>query len=411
MHEPYLFAPFPDGRQVVTWSSRERTRDAARARLVARRRRRLRGVRRALGGGRGARPAAAERAARPRALARGGRARDPRRLGRRRAGRHPLGGGARAVRDPGADRHAGRPRGPGHRVRRLLPRPRPGGRGAGRVGLRARRDGRGHRRRCAPRPRRPGRGCASRRRWSGCWWRTAARRAWCSRAARRCAPARVLSNADPLRTAALAGRRGAATGWRQAGPGGEGDGAARRPAGLPRAGPGPSRGAARSTSASRWTTSTARGRGRPRRPARRRGRGSRPRARPPPTTRWRRPGATCCRMFCQCFPPDVDAEAAADTAIARFAEVCPELPDRIVDRLALGPARARGALRHHRRPHLPRRDAARPAARGPARPARVRRDRGPLPGRLGRPPRRRGDAAPRACWPRARCSRTCGRGR
>ena len=27
VHEPYLFAPFPDGRQVVTWSSRERTHD------------------------------------------------------------------------------------------------------------------------------------------------------------------------------------------------------------------------------------------------------------------------------------------------------------------------------------------------------------------------------------------------
>ena len=25
VHEPYLFAPFPDGRSVVTWSSRERT--------------------------------------------------------------------------------------------------------------------------------------------------------------------------------------------------------------------------------------------------------------------------------------------------------------------------------------------------------------------------------------------------
>ena len=42
-------------------------------------------------------------------------------------------------------------------------------------------------------------------------------------------------------------------------------------------------------------------------------------------------------MFCQCFPADADAEAAADAAIARFAEVCPGLPDRIVDRLALGP--------------------------------------------------------------------------
>jgi phytoene dehydrogenase-like protein len=42
-------------------------------------------------------------------------------------------------------------------------------------------------------------------------------------------------------------------------------------------------------------------------------------------------------LFCQCFPPEVDADAAADSAIARFAEVCPELPDRIIDRLALGP--------------------------------------------------------------------------
>ena len=42
-------------------------------------------------------------------------------------------------------------------------------------------------------------------------------------------------------------------------------------------------------------------------------------------------------LFCQCFPPDADADAAADTAIARFAEVCPGLPDRIVERLALGP--------------------------------------------------------------------------
>src|SRR3954465_11464877 len=25
VHEPYLFAPFPDGRKVVTWSARERT--------------------------------------------------------------------------------------------------------------------------------------------------------------------------------------------------------------------------------------------------------------------------------------------------------------------------------------------------------------------------------------------------
>src|SRR5258706_15255197 len=42
-------------------------------------------------------------------------------------------------------------------------------------------------------------------------------------------------------------------------------------------------------------------------------------------------------LFCQCFPVDVDADAAADVAVARFAEVCPGLPDRIVDRLVLGP--------------------------------------------------------------------------
>jgi phytoene dehydrogenase-like protein len=42
-------------------------------------------------------------------------------------------------------------------------------------------------------------------------------------------------------------------------------------------------------------------------------------------------------LFCQCFPADADAGAAADAAVARFAQVCPQLPDRILDRLALGP--------------------------------------------------------------------------
>ncbi len=42
-------------------------------------------------------------------------------------------------------------------------------------------------------------------------------------------------------------------------------------------------------------------------------------------------------LFCQCFPPGADADAAADAAIARFAEVCPRFPDHILDRLALGP--------------------------------------------------------------------------
>ncbi len=49
------------------------------------------------------------------------------------------------------------------------------------------------------------------------------------------------------------------------------------------------------------------------------------------------PGRHVLSLFCQCFPPDADADAAADVAISHFAEVCPELPDRIVDRLALGP--------------------------------------------------------------------------
>ena len=42
-------------------------------------------------------------------------------------------------------------------------------------------------------------------------------------------------------------------------------------------------------------------------------------------------------LFCQCFPPDADADAAANAAIARFALACPGLPARIVERLALGP--------------------------------------------------------------------------
>jgi phytoene dehydrogenase-like protein len=49
------------------------------------------------------------------------------------------------------------------------------------------------------------------------------------------------------------------------------------------------------------------------------------------------PGRHVASLFCQCFPVDVDADAAADVAIARFAETCPGLPDRILDRLVLGP--------------------------------------------------------------------------
>jgi phytoene dehydrogenase-like protein len=42
-------------------------------------------------------------------------------------------------------------------------------------------------------------------------------------------------------------------------------------------------------------------------------------------------------LFCQCFPGDADPDVAADLAIARMTEVCPEFSARVVDRLALGP--------------------------------------------------------------------------
>jgi phytoene dehydrogenase-like protein len=42
-------------------------------------------------------------------------------------------------------------------------------------------------------------------------------------------------------------------------------------------------------------------------------------------------------LFCQCFPPDADAEAAADLAVERFALACPAFTEHIVERLALGP--------------------------------------------------------------------------
>lgn len=49
------------------------------------------------------------------------------------------------------------------------------------------------------------------------------------------------------------------------------------------------------------------------------------------------PGKHVVSLFCQCFPAGVDADVAADLAVARFSEVCPDLPGRIVDRIALGP--------------------------------------------------------------------------
>jgi phytoene dehydrogenase-like protein len=49
------------------------------------------------------------------------------------------------------------------------------------------------------------------------------------------------------------------------------------------------------------------------------------------------PGRHVLSMFCQCFPPDADPSAAADAAIARFTEICPQLPARIIEWVALGP--------------------------------------------------------------------------
>ena len=49
------------------------------------------------------------------------------------------------------------------------------------------------------------------------------------------------------------------------------------------------------------------------------------------------PGRHVVSLFCDCFPPDAEAEAAAETAVARFSEVCPALSERIEGRLALGP--------------------------------------------------------------------------
>ena len=187
VHEPYLFAPFPDGRKVVTWSSREETcaaieRDWSAADAAAYREFADRWE------------SAAERA-RPLML-------EPpdRERWLEAVGEGILDGSiadeladipSEEVRVPFAIQGligtlAG-PDDPGHRLRRLLPRPRRGVGDAGRVGLRARRDGRrdggAARRRRGGRRARAARGAGRARARRG----RARGRAWCSQAATRSA--------------------------------------------------------------------------------------------------------------------------------------------------------------------------------------------------------------------------------
>jgi phytoene dehydrogenase-like protein len=144
----------------------------------------------------------------------------------------------------------------------------------------------------------------------------------------------VLSNADPLRTSSLAGVP-APSGWRQEGPTVK---VMLLLDGLPDfpSWPGPEPWAGTIDVGFTLGDLTA---------AARDARAGRPAARPwieascqtasDPTLA--PDGRHVVSMFCQCFPPDADPDRAADAAIARFAEVCPRLPERILDRLALGP--------------------------------------------------------------------------
>ena len=144
----------------------------------------------------------------------------------------------------------------------------------------------------------------------------------------------VLSNADPLRTSALADV-GAPQGWRQAGPVVKVmlllDGLPDLPA-WP--GPEPWLGAIDVGFTLEELGSAARD----------------ARAGQMPETPWIEaacqtaadptlapPGRHVLSLFCQCFPANIDADAAAELCVARFAQVCPGLPERIVGRLALGP--------------------------------------------------------------------------
>ena len=328
-HEPYLFAPQPDGRKVVTWSSRERTvaqleRDwcAADAGGYSEWSQRWEAA------AARARPLDA-RAGRPRALAGRGRPGDPRRA---RSPTTSAGIPSEAVRVPFAIQGligtlAG-PEDPGTAFVGLLPRPRRGRRRAGRLGLRARRDGRGDGRAARRRPEAAGARCDSsarrarprRRRFA------APPTACCCEGGEEIRARAVLSNADPGRARpALAGLR-RPPGWATDGPGREGDAAARRPARLPLVARARSHGRARSTSGSRWATS---------RPRRRPTRGPAGRPRSPwieaacqtaadPTLA--PAGRHVLSMFCQCFPTDVDADDAADARDRPLRRDLPGLP-------------------------------------------------------------------------------------
>jgi phytoene dehydrogenase-like protein len=144
----------------------------------------------------------------------------------------------------------------------------------------------------------------------------------------------VLSNADPLTTARLAGA-GVPQGWRQAGPVVKVMLLLERLPGFPAwPGPEPWRGAIDigfSLEDLEQAAADARGG----RPARRPWIEAACQTAVDPTLAPQ--GRHVLSLFCQCFPADSDAEAAADAAIDRFAEVCPGLPAAVVDRLALGP--------------------------------------------------------------------------
>ncbi len=297
------------------------------------------------------------------------------------------------------------PSDPGHRLRRPLPRPRRGVRGARGVGLRARRHGRGDG------------GAALGRRGGG--------RAGARRGAGR---ARVDRGGAGARRRARGRARGAGA-RRAVECGSAAHVGARGPSGAGQLAPGRSRGQGHAAARRPARLSQLAGAGAVGRDDRHRLHARRPRIALPPTHARAAPAArpwieAACQtaadptlappgrhvlsLFCQCFPTDADADAAADAAIARFAEVCPQLPDRIVDRLVARPARARSALRHHRRPHLPRRDARRPAAGAPlpARGAsagwRASTWRAPAPIPAARSPGRRATSRRRRCWRTAR---------